>query len=358
MIKEITATGATIEEAIENAKAALAAPEDAQVNVDIIELPKKKLFGLFGGSPAKAKAYYEVPDAPKPKAPGKKPVQPKPIQPKPVQPKPIAKPVQDKKQTEKPKPEPKAQKAKPEPKREFEPKNEPEVKAQDAPTPEEIGKEVAISSNKCLQLAADYLEKVVKGMGIEQLELKAFETGENEYVIELGCGDDYGVIIGRRGETLDALQYLTRLAANKCKDDDDFSRISINVGNYREKRNETLVRLAQRNAERVIKYGKNFTFEAMNPYERRVIHTAVQEIKGVTSYSIGSDADRRVVIALAPGYKPTHQGGYSKSRQSGSRSRSSGKGGRGKQDQTVQSPQRAPKTDVGAQGVSLYGKIN
>ena len=111
----------------------------------------------------------------------------------------------------------------------------------------------------------------------------------------------------------------------------------------------------------MLKYGRNFTFEPMNPYERRIIHTTIQEIEGVTSHSVGNDDDRRVVITLAEGVKPTHPGG---GRNGGNRGRNSGRGGRGGRggnrggSQTVSAPTRAPKTDAGAEGVSLYGKLN
>ena len=111
--------------------------------------------------------------------------------------------------------------------------------------------------------------------------------------IDLSC-EDYGIIIGRRGETLDSVQYLISLAMKKRTN--SYVRVAINVGNYREKRNETLRHLAAKNSAYVLRTKRRYTFEPMNPYERRVIHTAVQEIEGVESRSIGSDQDRRVVI--------------------------------------------------------------
>ena len=196
-------------------------------------------------------------------------------------------------------------------------------------------------------------------MGVAQVEAEAYRTKDNEVIIELDCGEDYGIVIGRRGENLDAIQYLTRLVANKHKLADEYVRISVNVGNYREKRKNTLRELAKKNAEKVLKYGRNVTFEPMNPYERRIIHTTIQEIEGVTSHSVGADAGRRVVITLAEGTKPTHpsKGGYN--------NRRGGKGGYGNRNQrgrgnsnTVEAPARAPRTDAGAARVSLYGKIN
>lgn len=323
MLKEATATGATIDEALANAKAQLNAPFDAEIHTEILEMPKKKVLGIFGGAPAKARVYYEVPD-------------------------------------EKPAKAPKEKKAEKKPEKAKEKKAEaPVVKAEAAPQEEKaVSKKVEISSNEALQTAAQYLKEVVLGMGCEKAEIEAFETAENEIILELDCGEDYGIVIGRRGETLDSIQYLTRLAANRKKGENDYSRISVNVGNYREKRKQTLSELAKKNASKVRKYGRNFSFEPMNPYERRIIHTAVQEIEGVTSYSVGSDSDRRVVITLEDGVKPTHasKGGYNRGR--GGRGRNGGRGGRITSQAVTTAPARAPKTDAGAEGVSLYGKIN
>ena len=330
MIHEAIATGATIDEALENAKKELGAPADADVRTEVIAFPQKKILGLFGGSPAKAKAWYETPDAPaKKSAPEKK--------------------------------APKAEKA-PAPKAEKPQVEAKSEEAQEVKVPVDERKPVDIKSSASLTSAVDYLTAVLKGMGVANLTVDAFRTAEDEIILELDCGDDYGVVIGRRGDTLDSIQYLTRLVANKQKKENEYLRISINVGNYREKRRNTLRELAKKNSEKVLKYGRNVTFEPMNPYERRIIHTAVQEIEGVTSYSVGADAGRRVVISLAEGVKPTHpsKGGYGRGR--GGKG-GYNKGGRGRSNNRSSStvnaaPSRAPRTDAGAAKVSLYGKIN
>ena len=207
-----------------------------------------------------------------------------------------------------------------------------------------------------VKTAVEYLKSVLAAMGVEKTEIAAFVQADNEVLLELDCGDDYGVVIGRRGETLDSIQYLTRLVANRKKTEGEYSRITLNVGSYREKRRATLSNLAKKNAEKVRKYGRNFTFEPMNPYERRIIHTTVQGIEGVKSHSVGSDEDRRVVISLEDGVKPLNPSrGGGRGGRSGSRPRGGNKGGRGPQPSA---PTRAPKTDAGAAGVSLYGKIN
>lgn len=327
MIHEATATGVTVEEALENARAALNAPALADVHTEILAMPTKKVLGLFGGSPAKARAYYETSDEPE-KKPEKK--------------------VAEKKAA--PKAEKPAAPKAPEAKKEV--KAEAEKEAERAT--------VEIASSKSLTAAADYITAVVKGMGVQNVEIQAYRTADNEVILELDCGEDYGIVIGRRGETLDSIQYLTRLVANKTKLDNEYSRISINVGNYREKRKNTLRELAKKNSEKVLKYGRNVTFEPMNPYERRIIHTAVQEIEGVTSHSVGSDSNRRVVITLAEGVKPTHpsKGGYNRGRGGKGGYNNRGRDRRSNNSYTPSGEQRAPRTDAGAQKVSLYGKIN
>ena len=322
MIHEAIATGNTIDEAIANAKKQLGAPADADVRTEIVAMPQKKILGLFGGSPAKARAWYETPDAPV--------------------------------KVEKPQQAPKAEKAAPAPA----PAEKAEVKEEKTA---EL-KKVNIADSASLTSAAEYLTAVLKGMGVAELSIEAFRTEEDEIIFELDCGDDYGVVIGRRGDTLDSIQYLTRLVANKQKQESEYLRITINVGNYREKRKTTLRELAKKNSEKVLKYGRNVTFEPMNPYERRIIHTAVQEIEGVTSYSVGADAGRRVVISLEEGVKPTHpsKGGYNRGRggkggyNRGGKGRNSSRSG----SSAPAVPTRAPRTDAGAEKVSLYGKIN
>ena len=338
MIHEAIATGATIDEARKNAEVQLNAPADAEVHTEIVSMPQKKIFGLFGGAPAKARAWYEAPDAPVKAA------------------KPASKPVAEKKVAA---PAPKKQ----EKAAEKAPVQEKAAPVEAAPVQEvkpEITKTpVNVSESESISSAVEYLKKILTGMGVEQHSIEVFRTSEDEIIIEIDCGDDYGAVIGRRGDTLDSIQYLTRLVANKKKQESEYLRISINVGNYREKRKQTLRELAKKNSEKVLKYGRNVTFEPMNPYERRIIHTAVQEIEGVTSYSVGVDAGRRVVITLAEGVKPTHaKGGYN--RRGGKGGYKGGKnknGGRGKAPAQT-TPTREPRTDAGAEKVSLYGKIN
>lgn len=307
MIKEAFGKGATTEAAIEAAKSELGAPWDADVQIEVLKTAKKKTLGLFGGSLAEVRAYYEAPEEVK---------KPAVKNPKPA------------------KPEKKAEAKKPEAKKEAAPKKD--------ETPKQTERTVGASS----KAAEAYIKSILEGMGVQDASISSSEDDESVYV-QLDCGNDYGYVIGRRGETLDAIQYLTRLVINKGKD--NYKRVSINAGNYREKREETLRELAKKNAARVKKYGRNVCLDPMNPYERRIIHTTIQEIEGVDSHSIGSESDRRVVITLAEGFKATNpsngRGRRGDYRRYDNRSRSK---------EQPAAPTRAPRSDLEG---SLYGKI-
>ena len=147
------------------------------------------------------------------------------------------------------------------------------------------------------QLALDFVRGLITGMGLEAT-VEMTEDGENK-LIRVN-GESAGVLIGHHGDTLDSLQYLANLAANKkvAGEKREFCRITVDVENYRGKREETLRALARRTAERVLRYKKSQTLEPMNPYERRIIHSEVQKIEGVSTNSIGSENNRRVVMYL------------------------------------------------------------
>ena len=208
-----------------------------------------------------------------------------------------------------------------------------------------------------LRIPSTYKDGQVRFVPIDDW-VSGFFAGSLWYMYELTGDEMWAEHARAHTEKLDSIQYLTRLVANRKKTEGEYSRITLNVGSYREKRRATLSNLAKKNAEKVRKYGRNFTFEPMNPYERRIIHTTVQGIEGVKSHSVGSDEDRRVVISLEDGVKPLNPsrgGNGGRGGRSGSRPRGGNKGGRGPQPSA---PTRAPKTDAGAAGVSLYGKIN
>lgn len=205
MIKEAIKEAETIEEAKALALAELGVNED-KAQFEVLVQPEKKKFGLFGGSLAKVRVFYEE-------------------------------------------------------------------------TPTDIAKA--------------YLADVLTKLGVTNVVIEATETEDGaEFDVN---GDDIGFIIGHRGETLDALQYLTGLVVNHIHD--EYFRVIINIGNYREKREKTLEVLGRKLAFRACKTGEKVSLEPMNPYERRIIHTAVQKVRGATSWSEGENLQRHVVIS-------------------------------------------------------------
>ena len=146
--------------------------------------------------------------------------------------------------------------------------------------------------------ALEFIEKLLADMNIEaEVTMTDGEDGEKRISVS---GESAAILIGHHGETLDSLQYLASLAANKKIDGkkDEYVRITVDVEGYRAKREETLRALARRMAARVQKYKKSVMLEPMNPYERRIIHSEIQEIEGVSTNSIGSENNRKIVIFL------------------------------------------------------------
>ena len=218
-MREAIATGETVELAKEAACRQLGV-ESYEAEFEILEMPMKKTFGLFGGNPAKVRVYI-----------------------------------------------------------------------QDNPA----------------EKAADYLKKVLANMGLPgvQVEIKEEENGAMLCL----SGDEIGYVIGHRGETLDALQYLAGLVANHAGD--SYYRINLDIGNYRDKRRQTLETLGRKMAEKSLRTGRNASLEPMNPYERRIIHTAVQTVEGAKSWSEGEDAARHVVIGPTAGERPVPRRNFS-----------------------------------------------
>lgn len=159
--------------------------------------------------------------------------------------------------------------------------------------------------------AVSYLTKVLAALGAEDFKIETSLNGETVFLDIVG--EKLGVVIGRRGETLDALQYLTILASNKAEE--SYCRISVDCNGYRAKRKETLEALAVKTANRVLKQGRRVTLEPMNPYERRIIHSKVAEIEGVFSNSIGEEPFRKVVISANA--KPAYNGNKNDRRRGG-----------------------------------------
>ena len=177
-----------------------------------------------------------------------------------------------------------------------------------------------LKSLSAAEAAEAYLRKVLAGLGVEDFTCEVTEQ-ENGCIISLD-GENLGFIIGRRGETLDALQYLTGLVANRA--DNAYYRVTLDIGNYRDKREQALVALARRLGAQTARTGRRNSLEPMNPYERRIIHTTVQQMEGVISWSVGSDDHRHVIIGPSED-NPNKDKGEQRSR--GGRSR--GNGGRG-----------------------------
>lgn len=310
MIKEAIGYGETIEEAREDAVLKLNVSDDMDVQFDVIAFPKKKVLGLFGGSKAEVKAFVELPEEKK---------KPKTAKPK-------------KEATKQPKHTPKKEAAQP-------------AKAAASGAVENFVTEDKLDKNSRAYKAVAYLKPILENLGCTNISIKVAEK-ETSAIIDLE-GEGLGVIIGHRGETLDSLQYLAGLAANTGG---GYYKVSLNIGDYRQKREETLKTLATRICDQVLKSGKCRTLEPMNPYERRIIHTTVQTIDGVTSASFGEGVDRRVVIGPEGAQlKPLHQNRNRRDNHSRRR-------GHSKPAATVSSaPARAPKKDS---DIPLYGKIN
>ena len=274
MIREAIATGDTVQIAYEKACRELGVEPDA-AEYEILEMPVKKTFGLFGGAPAKVRAF---------------------------------------------------------------------IKTSPADT------------------AAAYLREVLMNMGLTDVTVTATEE-ENGAVLSIS-GENIGFVIGHRGETLDALQYLAGLVANHAEG--SYYRITLDIGSYREKRKETLEALGQKIAAKAVKYGRNFSLEPMNPYERRIIHTAVQTVEGAKSWSEGEDTVRHVVIGPEAGERPQRR--YN---NGGNRSYNNNRGGKGRGNynnnrapRRENAPRTAEKTPAAqptvkkeAEGLPLYGRI-
>lgn len=287
MNREAICVGKTVEEALAKAYAELGANSDNS-EFEIMQRPARKFFGLKI-IPAKVKVSMQVPDekpVQAPKQPAPKPMQ-KPAAPAP---KPAA-PVQ---RQAAPVPKPAAPAPKPAPKPPVLPRTPFEAKK---PVTENRAPAVPVEhspeATEKVARAVAYLREIFDAMDIASVEIKVNPIQDGA-VLTLS-GEGLGVLIGRRGETLDALQYLSGLVANRLEG--DYFRITIDSGNYREKRERTLEQLAKKLSSQVIKNGRSLTLEPMNPYERRIIHATVQNIDGVTSSSVGEEPNRRVVIS-------------------------------------------------------------
>ena len=288
MTKWIETTGRTEEDAISAALFQLGLDRD-DISVEVIERAKSGFLG-FGSSPAKVRVSYEVPDEQETAAPA--PVAEEKAEPVVEEKAPIveeqpAPAVEEKIILAAPKAKPK------------------KIVEQKAETRLQPGDEVIIAKEKAAETAPaaeddakaarirEFLDGLMEHMGVQATpSIQVTEEGNYKVVLQ---GEGLGAIIGRRGETLDAIQQLTNYAVNHSQS--KRVRIHIDAENYRAKREESLQRLAVKVAGKVVKYRKNVTLEAMNAYERHVIHTALQDYVGVTTYSTGTEPNRRTVVA-------------------------------------------------------------
>ena len=305
MEKTIITSGKTIDLAIEAALTQLGLDRDS-VSVMVLQQAKAGFLG-FGAQPAKVQVTYEAPDPivekvpekpksalgsasrskPKAAAPVKKPEAPKA---EPVK----AEPAKVEKKPEAPKP-PKQEKPKAEKKPEA-PKAPKQEKPKTEKKPEKKVEEPKVYTPAEPGSVEEKIETFIKGL-LEHMDSKAVphcvKADGNTYKVDL-VGDDLGYLIGRRGDTLDAIQHLANYTVNR--DVDGHIRINVDAESYREKREDSLRRYARKKAHQVLKARRRTTLEPMNAYERHVIHAALQDVENITTHSTGTDPNRRVVI--------------------------------------------------------------
>ena len=278
MIRTQEATGKTVDEARANACAKLGVQaDDINVSYEVLEMPQKTGFLGLKLTPAKVRVTVEEAD----------PVPAAPVVEEKAAPAPVA---------EEPKAEEKTpvEEAPAAPAAEEAPAAQPvEEAAEAAPAEgEEVEVPIHIEENNKVKAAVDYLREVIARMGVENVTFSAVQKGEAT-IIRLD-GEKLGALIGRRGETMESLSYLASLVANRLEG--DYIKLGLDVAGYRDKRESDLTALAQRIGAKVRKTGRSFAMEPMNPYERRIIHSAIGKMEGVRSESKGEGRDRRVVI--------------------------------------------------------------
>ena len=341
-MREIIKQASTVDEAIELALRELGLSRE-QVTCEVLEYPEKR---FFFRKPAKVKVieieeefsvknlFEEKKPEPKQEKPAKKENKPAKQENKPVK-------------QEKPA---KAEKPVKEVKEEVKETVTEEPKTEEASL-EEVPMEAASAKVK---YAMEFIQSVIGQFYESEYEFKIFKT-QTGFIIKI-VGQDAGCLIGRKGETMEALSYLTSLAANRFEDSDE--KISVDVADYRQKREKDLVAMAKKMAAKVAKSGRSYSFEPMNPYERRIIHATVSEINGVKSESKGEGSQRRVVIYPTTPRRNNNKGGKPTGNKGGNT------GGRrdNKREKAAPQVQKTRETklvddfgDFG--GTGLYGKI-
>ena len=283
MIRTQEATGKTVDEARTNACALLGVEkDDINVSYEVLEMPQKTGFLGLKLTPAKVRVSVELPDEPV-AAPAAPVEEPTPV----VEEKaaPVAEPVVEETA-------PEAPAAVEEPAAPTEEAAPVEEQAAPAAEGEEVEIPINIEENAKVKAAVDYLQEVIEKMGVQDVQFSAVQKGEAT-IIRLD-GEKMGALIGRRGETMESLSYLASLVANRLEG--DYIKLGLDVAGYRDKRESDLTALAQRIGAKVRRTGRSFAMEPMNPYERRIIHSAIGKMEGVRSESKGEGRDRRVVI--------------------------------------------------------------
>ena len=312
MIRTQEATGKTVDEARAKACALLGVQaDDLNVSYEVLEMPQKTGFLGLKTTPAKVRVSVEEPDAPA------APVVEEKVEP---EGKPVAEETPaEETRAEEPAAAPVAEEAAP-----VEETADPAAEGEEPEVP------INIEENAKVKAAVDYLKEVIALMGVENVAFSAVQKGE-AIIIRLD-GEKLGALIGRRGETMESLSYLASLVANRLEG--DYIKLGLDVAGYRDKRENDLTVLAQRIGNKVRKTGRSFAMEPMNPYERRIIHSAIGKMEGVRSESKGEGRDRRVVIySTAPDAQTDNTYGERRPRGNGRRpggNRNGGfRGGRG-----------------------------
>ena len=314
MIRTQEATGKTVDEARAKACTLLGVQaEDLNVSYEVLEMPQKTGFLGLKLTPAKVRVSVEEPDVPaapiveeapapaaeeKVEAPAEEAAAPAPAGDAPAAEQPAA------------------------------PVEEAAAPAEETAAPEEEAEEVEvpinIEENNKVKAAVDYLKEVITLMGVSDVTFSAVQKGEAT-IIRLD-GEKLGALIGRRGETMESLSYLASLVANRLEG--DYIKLGLDVAGYRDKRESDLTALAQRIGAKVRKTGRSFAMEPMNPYERRIIHSAIGKMEGVRSESKGEGRDRRVVIySTAPDAQTDNTYGERRPRGNGRRNNGGYRGG-------------------------------
>ena len=314
MIRTQEATGKTVDEARAKACSLLGVQaEDLNVSYEVLEMPQKTGFLGLKLTPAKVRVSVEEPDVPaapiveeapapaaeeKVEAPAEEAAAPAPAEDAPAAEQPAA-PVEEA----------------------AAPAEETAAPAEEA---EEVEVPINIEENNKVKAAVDYLKEVITLMGVSDVTFGAVQKGEAT-IIRLD-GEKLGALIGRRGETMESLSYLASLVANRLEG--DYIKLGLDVAGYRDKRESDLTALAQRIGAKVRKTGRSFAMEPMNPYERRIIHSAIGKMEGVRSESKGEGRDRRVVIySTAPDAQTDNTYGERRPRGNGRRNNGGYRGG-------------------------------